>query len=139
MSDQQRAFEILNEATDIAILGCSGTESRTSHRVASYLQEQGYTIYPINPNHEEILGRTCYDSLSDLPEDVTIDIVDIFRRPEEAEAMVEQIIAWGEERDQKPVIWTQIGVSTEDARKKAQDAGFEYIRNRCTMADHHSM
>jgi len=136
MSDITSVEPIVKNSKHIAILGCSNKPYRTSYQVAEYLLNHGYAIYPINPNHKSSLNHHCCNTMHDIPEDVSIDIVDIFRRPECTAEMVEQIIEWSDERGEKPVIWTQLGVSSEEAKQKAEEYDFTYIENRCLMADH---
>ena len=120
----------------IAIVGCSDDPSRPSHRVARYLQDAGYRIVPVNPNHEELLGEVCYASLTVVPESIEIDIVDIFRHPSHTSAMVRDVIERSERLGRRPVVWTQIGVSSAEARSMADAAGLRYVTNRCSMVEH---
>lgn len=128
--------EILQKAKTIAVIGCSGKEYRTSHHIASYLQENGYRIIPINPEYDEILGEKVYRSLLEVPGDITIDIADIFRNSEYTAEMVDQIIEFSESTGQKPVVWTQLDVSSHEAEQKAEEAGLTYIKNKCMMVEH---
>jgi len=128
--------ELLENSSVIAVLGCSDSTSRISYRVGKYMLSNGYEIYPVNPYHSKALGSECYDTLFDIPENIKVDIVDIFRNSKFTEQMVDQIIAWSDKRAQKPVIWTQLGVTSDIAQKKAEKAGFKYVVNRCLMADH---
>ncbi len=127
---------ILANAKTIAVVGCSPRTSRTSHRIARYLQEQGFRIIPINPYHEELLGEPCYPDLVSIPDDLVIDIVDIFRRPQFAPDVVNDAIERSKRTGHKPVIWTQIGVHSQEAQRAAEEAGFEYVANRCTLVEH---
>ena len=126
---------ILQEARNIAVVGCSGDASKDAHNVPAFLQKQGYHIIPINPNHEEILGETCYPNLKSLPDDLQVDVVDIFRPPSETAGIVQQIISWAQSTDRNPVIWTQLGVSSSEAEQLARDAGLQYISNRCMKVE----
>lgn len=128
--------ELLNNVQSIAIIGCSSNPHRTSYHIAEYLMGVGFTIYPVNPNENEVLGRKCYSSLDDLPEDVTIDLIDIFRNKRYVYEVVEEIISWSEKREQKPVIWTQLDVSTDPTKELAEQNGFKYVENRCIMVEH---
>ncbi len=127
---------ILKNAETIAVVGCSPRSSRTSHRIAQYLQEQGYRIVPINPHHDELLGETCYPDLNAVPDEIEIDIIDIFRRPEFALDVVKDAIERSNRTGRKPVIWTQIGVHSQEAQRAAEESGFEYVANRCTFVEH---
>ena len=127
---------VLETAETIAVVGCSATPTRTSHKIARYLQARGYRIVPINPNYDEVLGETCYPELPSVPTDVTIDIVDIFRRPEHTADMVRSAIEQVEQTGERPVIWTQLGVSSSEAEELAAEAGLPYVRNRCIKIEH---
>ena len=120
----------------IAVVGCSDNPLRTSHSISRYLIGAGFDVIPVNPNHKEIFGRTCYPSVSDIPEDVEIDIVNIFRRPAHTAEMVADVLERVKRTDEKPVIWTQIGVSSNQAREMAEQAGLSYVKNRCLMVEH---
>ncbi len=122
---------ILQSAQVIAVVGCSGRSTRTSHKIARYMQKRGYRIIPVNPNYDEVLGETCYPDLPSVPDDVDIDIVDIFRRPQHTAEMVRTAIERMEDTGQRPVIWTQLGVSSSEAEDLAEDAELPYVRNRC--------
>ncbi len=93
-------------------------------------------MIPINPHEENVLGETCYNTIFDLPGDAEIDVIDIFRNKMYTEEMVREIIEWSKKTGQKPVIWTQLDVSTDRAKKMAENSGFEYVENRCFMVEH---
>ena len=126
----------LRDIQTVAIIGCSANKYRTSYHIANYLKENGIRIIPINPNYEEILGVPCYDKIDDLPDDLTIDAVDIFRDSEYTADMVRDVIDWSEKTGQKPLIWTQLAVSSEEAQSLAEDNDFEYVKNQCMMVQH---
>ena len=127
---------VFKDIHTIAVIGCSSNSYRTSHHIAKYIQNQGFRMIPINPNETDVLGESCFDTLFDLPDDLAIDIVDIFRNKQYSEKMVKEIVEWGLETGQKPLIWTQLDVSTPEAKKSAEDNGFEYVENRCLMVEH---
>jgi predicted CoA-binding protein len=120
---------ILKESKTIAVVGLSAEPSKPSYQVASYLQRAGYVIYPVNPKYDEVLGRSCYPSLSEIPE--TIDIVDIYRRPVYVLPVVEESIKIGAK-----VIWMQLGIENEEAARLAGKAGLQVIMNRCLKIEH---
>ncbi|MDZ7694156.1 MAG: CoA-binding protein [Balneolaceae bacterium] len=128
--------QILTDAKTIAIIGCSVDPYRTSHHIGQYLKEQGYQIIPVNPEYEEVLEEKCYDNVTDIPSEVQIDVVDIFRNSRYTAQMIDTIIERAEVTGHKPVIWTQLGVSSREAKEKAESAGFTYIEERCMMVDH---
>ncbi len=128
--------DLIKEAENIAIIGCSANRYRTSYHIASYLRDNGYRIIPVNPNYDEVLGLPCYDTMHDIPEKYSVDIVDIFRDSKYTAEMVQQVIDWSKNNGQKPVIWTQLDVSSEEAEKLAKEEGFRYVKNECLMVQH---
>jgi predicted CoA-binding protein len=117
---------LLADAKTIAVVGLSSTPDRPSFEVAEFLQRRGYRIVPVNPNETEVLGERAYPTLLDVPEDVTIDIVDVFRRPEHTPPIAEQTVARGAK-----MLWLQDGVVNEDARRIAADAGIPVVMDDC--------
>lgn len=135
----QDIIEILNNAQVIAIIGCSDNPYRTSYHIASYLKEAGFTIIPVHPDYEEVLGEKAYKTIYDIPEETEIDIVDIFRNSKYTADMVDDIIRRVEMTGNKPLVWTQLGVSSEEAKQKAEEAGLRYVEERCLMVEHRKL
>ena len=127
----QRIREILKETRNVAVVGLSPKESRPSFRVASYLKAVGYRIVPIRPGVNEVLGEKAYPSLTDIPSEIEIDVVDIFRRPEEVLPIVEEAIKRGAK-----TIWMQEGIINKEAAQKAIGAGMKVVMDRCMLKDH---
>ena len=127
---------LLREARTIAVVGCSPRASQTSHRIARYLLDAGFTVVPINPHHAELLGTRCYASLLDVPEAVAVDVVNVFRRPEHTAGVVQDAADRAERTGQRPTIWTQLGVSSPEAETLAGEHGLPYVANRCIMVEH---
>lgn len=121
--------ELLKRARNIAVVGLSDSPLRPSHGVAAYMQSQGYHIIPVNPTITDALGETSCASLLDVKE--TIDIVNIFRRPEFVPDVVEQAI-----RLKVPAIWMQEGVVHEQAAEKARQAGIFVVMDQCILKAH---
>jgi uncharacterized protein len=121
--------QMLREARTIAVVGLSSDQSRPSYRVARYLQSQGYRIIPVNPDETEVLGECSYASLTDVPE--TVDMIDVFRRPQFVRPIVEEAVRLG-----IPHIWLQDGVIDEGAAEFAREAGVKVVMNDCTMRQH---
>jgi predicted CoA-binding protein len=113
------------------VVGLSDSPLRSSHGVAAYLQSQGYRIIPVNPGIQEALGEKAYPSLLDIPADETIDLVDIFRRPEHVPPIVDQAI----ER-KVPAVWMQETVIHHEAAQKAREAGMFVVMDRCLLKEH---
>jgi uncharacterized protein len=131
-----RLDELLRTSHTIAVMGCSAYPSRTSNSIARYLIAAGYEVIPVNPNHETIHGRSCYPDLQAIPDDIRIDIVNIFRRPAHTAEMVRQAVERAERLGERPAIWTQIGVASAEAEQIAEKAGLPYVRNRCILVEH---
>jgi uncharacterized protein len=123
--------DLLKRAKTIAVVGLSSSPLRPSHGVAAYMQLQGYRIIPVNPQIDEALGQQAYRSLLDVPE--KIDIVNIFRRPEFVEEVVDQAIQL-----KVPAIWMQEEVINERAAEKARKAGIFVIMDTCILKEHHA-
>lgn len=121
--------EFLKNAKSIAVVGLSDSPLRPSHGVAAYMQTQGYHIIPVNPNIEEALGEHAYPSLLDVPD--KIDIVNIFRRPDAVEEVVDQAIQL-----KVPMIWMQESVINERAAEKARKAGILVVMDQCILKEH---
>ena len=120
---------ILEESKTVAVVGLSPREERDSHRVAKYLQSQGYRIIPVNPNADEILGERSYPDLASVSE--PIDVVDVFRRSEAVPEIVEEAIKVGAK-----TVWMQMGVIHEEAAARAREAGLQVVMDRCMMIEH---
>ncbi|MCB0209153.1 MAG: CoA-binding protein [Anaerolineae bacterium] len=123
--------DILTESQVIAMVGESNDHYYTSYQVAQYLKEQGYTVYPVNPNIDAVDGDKSYPSLKDVPE--PIDIVDVFRTPEFLGEVVDDAIAVGAK-----VVWAQLGVVSidEQPERKAMEAGLKVVSNKCMRTEH---
>jgi hypothetical protein len=121
--------DLLKRFKTIAVVGLSCNPLRPSYGVAAYLQGHGYRIIPVNPQIEDCLGEKAYASLLEVPE--KIDIVDIFRRPERVEEVVDQAIQL-----KVPAIWMQEGVIHEKAAEKAHQAGIFVVMDRCILKEH---
>ena len=121
--------DLLRRSRTIAVVGLSCNPFRPSHGVSAYIQSHGYRIIPVNPNITECLGEKAYGSLLDVPE--KIDIVDIFRRPEFVEEVVDQAIQLN-----VPAVWMQEDVIHEKAAEKARQAGIFVVMNRCILKEH---
>jgi len=128
--------EILHQTRNIAIIGCSSRQNRISFQIARYLKNSGFTIIPVNPNEESVLGEKSYPAMKNLPDDLEIDMVVIFRNKKFTEEMVRQIVEWAVHTGQRPFIWTQLNVSTPEAKQLAEKNGLRYVENRCVMVEH---
>jgi len=129
LSSADPVTELLKSAKTIAVVGLSNNVLRPSHGVASYMQSQGYRIIPVNPRIEFSLDEKAFTSLREVPE--KIDIVNIFRRPEFVEEIVDQAIEL-----KVAAIWMQEGVIHEKAAEKARQAGIFVVMDRCILIEH---
>jgi predicted CoA-binding protein len=123
-------LRILERYKRIAMVGLSSNQFRPSHFAAIYLIAEGYDVIPVNPRESEVLGRTCYPSLSAIPAP-PVEIVNIFRDPASVPAIVEEAIAVGAK-----VIWMQLGVICDAAAERALEAGLEVVMDRCMKIEH---
>ena len=121
---------LLGDARTIAVVGLSSRTDRPSHRVASYLQSKGYRIIPVNPNEAEVLGEPAYPSLRDLPPDVKVDVVDVFRRASETPDVARDAVAIG-----ATALWLQEGIVNDEAYRIAADAGLDVVMGVCIMQE----
>ena len=120
---------ILKTNRVIAVVGLSADWFRPSYFAAKYMIEHGYTVIPVNPRYDTILGQKCYKSLREIP--VKVDIVDCFRKTEDIMPIAEDAIAIGAK-----VLWQQLGVINTEAAKKAEAAGLEAVMDRCVKIEH---
>ena len=132
-SNKDEIKAIFEETKTIAIVGLSPDKEKASYRVAQYLQNVGFKIVPIYPKEDEILGEKVYRSLSEIPFD--IDIVDIFRKPDAIAKVVDEVLVIKNEKNIKTV-WFQLGLSNNEAAKKALDNGLKVVQNKCTKIEH---
>ena len=120
---------LLTEATTIAMVGASSNPEKTSFGIMQKLQKAGYRVIPVNPRETEILGERSYPSLIDVPE--RIDIVDVFRRPEDAPSIADEAVTIGAR-----ALWLQTGIVSEDAAARAQAGGLIVVMDKCIGATH---
>ncbi len=130
MNDPREIRRALETAETVAVVGCSPDPGRPSNSVARYLQERGYRIIPVNPEHHEILGEKCYRSLSEIPPEIRIDIVDIFRRPEEVARVAQEAINRG-----AGFFFMQQGVVDAEAARRLEEAGIPVAMDRCILVE----
>lgn len=129
INDPETISRILAQTKTIAVVGLSPNADRPSNGVSRYMQSHGYRIIPVNPNESEVLGQKAYARLDDVPE--RIDLVNIFRRSEEAGRHVDEAIRIGARG-----VWLQEGVVDEDAARRALEAGLDVVMDRCIMKEH---
>jgi predicted CoA-binding protein len=129
--DEEHIPEILDRYRTVAVVGISDKPDRDSYRVAEYLKQSGYNILPVNPTLDQWLGIKAYRDLSSIPEDVRVEIVDVFRKPDAALQVVEEALKL------KPaVVWLQEGVVNQEAAELAKSHGIQVVMDRCMMKEH---
>ena len=126
--------ELLKRARTVAVVGLSPKPIRPSHSVARYLQRVGYRIIPVNPGHDEILGEKSYPTLTAAARDHVIDVVDVFRRSENAGVVVDEAIALHPQ-----LIWLQQGVIDPAAQARAVKAGIPFVMDLCLAIEHRNL
>jgi predicted CoA-binding protein len=120
---------LLQDTRTIAVVGVSANWHRPSHFAAKYMLDHGYTVLPVNPAYTEVLGQKCYPSLRDIPGGV--DLVDVFRRPQDVLPVVDDAIAIGAR-----AIWFQLGVINMEAVHRAEAAGLQVVMDRCVKIEY---
>ena len=125
MDDDVRA--LLTQTRTWAVVGCSPDPRRDSHRIAALLQREGFRVIPVNPNVDgELLGERCYASVTGIPASEGVEVVDVFRRSDQAGAHVDEAIAIG-----ATGVWLQLGVIDPAAAERARAAGLRVVMDRC--------
>jgi predicted CoA-binding protein len=129
--DDRRLMSVLSDARTIAVVGLSDKPERDSNEVARYLQANGYRIIPVNPTIPEVLGERSYPSVSAIPADIRLDVVDVFRRSDQVPPTVMEAIERG-----VPTVWMQLGVEHAGAAATARASGLTVVENLCIMQEH---
>ncbi len=130
----EKIREILSKYRKVAVVGLSKSPEKDSYRVAKYLADNGYEIFPVNPTADEIMGRKAYKSLLEIPEDV--DIVDVFRPSDEVPRVVEEVLERLRRRGDVKVLWLQLGIRHDEAARRAEEAGIVVVQDRCMFREH---
>jgi uncharacterized protein len=120
--------KILTRHRTVAVVGASPNPERPSYRVADFLKEEGFRVIPVTPNADKVVGEKAYPDLASIP--VPVEVVDIFRRPEDVLPIVEGAIAIGAK-----AIWMQEGIVNEEAAAKAREAELTVVMDRCIMKE----
>lgn len=129
---REKLTGIYRDTRTIAVVGASSDESKAAHRIPAYLQQQGYRIRPVSPRGGELFGEPVAASLADI--DGPVDVVDVFRPAEEAVDIARQAVAIGAK-----VLWLQLGIVDEEARRIAEDAGLTVVMDACMGAAHRQL
>ena len=121
--------QLLDNTRTVAVVGISKNWNRPSNFVAKYLKEHGYTIIPVNPKYENVLGMKCYPSLSEVP--LEIDLVNCFRKPNELNNILVELLDKGVKK-----LWLQIGVINREVKEFAERQGVSVVMDRCIKIEH---
>ncbi|MEO5363349.1 MAG: CoA-binding protein [Magnetococcus sp. DMHC-8] len=128
---------LLRQARTIAVVGLSPKPDRPSYRVAAYLQQMGYRIIPVRPGLEAILGEPCFASLDAIPQEITVDIVDVFRQAEETPPVaLAAVRTMTSSEGSARLFWLQSGITNDEALTIARDGGLVAVQDRCLMVEH---
>jgi predicted CoA-binding protein len=132
--ESEEIKNILSTYKTVAVVGISPKEDRPSHIVASYLKSKGYRIIPIRPDGDILLGEKIYPSLQEIPREIEVDIVDIFRKSEDVLPVVKEAI-----QRRAKVVWMQEGIVNSEAAAKAELAGLKVVMDRCIKKEHQKL
>lgn len=132
VTSNQELRDILTTAKVIAVVGYSDDPTKASNQIGRMLKNVGYTVYPVNPTLDEVDGMKCYHNLDDVPE--PIDIVDVFRRPQFLEGVVDDAI-----RVQAKCVWAQLGIADDAAAAKAEAAGLRMVMDNCIKVTYYQL
>jgi predicted CoA-binding protein len=124
--DDRELRALLGDSKVVAVVGLSSKAHRPSHEVAKYLQDNGYRIIPVNPNESEVLGEPAYASLRDIPRDVKVDVVDVFRRAEHTPEIAREAVGIGAR-----ALWLQEGIVSDEAAAIAIEGGLDLVMGMC--------
>jgi uncharacterized protein len=129
--DREHAVDLealLRRTRTIAVVGCSRNPNKAAHAIPRTLQACGFRVIPVNPAADEILGERAYPRLEDVPE--AIDLVDVFRPPAHAAEIARAAVDVGAK-----AVWLQVGITSPEARRLAEEAGLDYVEDRCLGVD----
>lgn len=129
MNGKETIKQIFDECQTIAVVGLSSSPFRPSNGVASFMKKKGYKVIPVNPNETLVLGEKAHPNLSSVKEE--IDLVNVFRRPDEAGKAVDEAIKVGAK-----AVWMQEGVIDKEAAKRAEDAGLLVVMDKCWLKEY---
>ncbi|MDG6988025.1 MAG: CoA-binding protein [Nitrososphaerota archaeon] len=130
--------EVMKRYRLIAVVGASKNPEKEANTVPAYLQQHGYTIVPVNPTADVVLGQKTYPTLADIPEETAqkIEVVDVFRPSEEFPQVARQVAEMKKKTGRPFVFWGQLGLENEEAKKILADAGVDYVMDKCMRIEH---
>jgi len=138
MVEKNNIKQILNKYRTIAVVGLSRDPNKDSYMVSSYLKTEGYTIIPVNPFADQVLGEKSYSSIFNIPLEIQkrIEIVNIFRPSQVVPVIVEEVIKLKRKHGRPYVIWMQLNIIHDEAAQKARNSGLQVVMNKCMMIEH---
>ena len=130
--------QILENTSNIAVIGLSKNELRDSYQVSSYMKNVGYNIIPINPTIDSVMGLKSYNSLKNIPEDVlkNIELVNVFRKSEFVKEIVDEVIEINKKYGKIHTIWMQLGIFYDNVDRISEDNKLNIITNKCIKIEH---
>ena len=128
--------EILRESKNIVVIGASNNATKAAHRIPKYLQDVGYNIIPVNPGSDEVLGVKSYKTIADIPKDIKIDIVNIFRPSKDIAALLPAIFDRYTNCNDIKLLWLQEGIHSEEAKNLSKENNIEFIQGVCIYKVH---
>lgn len=130
--------EVMHKYRVIAVVGASKNPEKEANTVPAYLKEHGYTIIPVNPTADIVIGLKAYPSLADIPDPIagTVEVVDVFRRSEEFPQVARQVVDMRKRTGRPFVFWGQLGLESDEAKKILSDASVDYVMDKCMRVEH---
>jgi predicted CoA-binding protein len=133
--------DVMRKHKVIAVVGASKNPEKEANSVPEYLRAHGYTIIPVNPTADFVIGQKAYPTLADIPEDIAkkVEVVDVFRPSEELPQVARQASEMKKRTGRPFVFWGQLGLENEEAKKILTDAGIDYVMDKCMRVEHRIM
>jgi predicted CoA-binding protein len=130
--------EVLKQSKVVAVVGASKNPEKEANTVPMYLLQHGYTVVPVNPTANDILGQKAYPSLAELPPELaaSVDVVEVFRPSEELPVIARQVVEMKKRTQKTPVFWAQLGLENEEAKQVLKNGGVAYVMNACMRTQH---
>lgn len=130
--------DVMKKYKVIAVVGASKNPEKEANSVPAYLQENGYTIIPVNPTADAVIGQKAYPSLAELPDELArkVEVVDVFRPSEEFPQVAKQVADMKRKTGRPFVFWGQLGLENEEAKEILADAGVDFVMDRCMKIEH---
>ena len=130
--------QILENTTNIAVIGLSKNELKDSYQVSMHMRDSGYNIIPINPTADSIMGVKSYENLMNIPEEImmNIELVNVFRKSEFVEGIIEEAIEINKKYGKIHTVWMQLGIFYDEADKISKENKLNIITNKCIKIEH---